>query len=74
MEKEIINKLKSIKVKNYNNGPIDNAVLFNPYGKLSNEEIKKTNAYNGLEGKMKKGWSLEQVWHNTKLMPVEFIN
>lgn len=74
MEKKIINKLKSIQVKNCNNGPVDNAVLFNPYGKLTNEEIKKTNAYNELQAKVKKGWSLEQVWYNTKLMPVEFIN
>lgn len=74
MENQIINKLKSIEVKNYNNGALDKAVLFNPYGKLSNEEIKKTNAYNELEAKMKKGWSLEQVWYSTKLMPVEFIN
>ena len=72
MNTEIINRLREIKVQNCINGPHPDAPLFQPYGDLTDLQISKTDAYRELLGKVNKGWSLDQVWYNTRLTPVSF--
>lgn len=72
MNTEIINRLREIKQKDCSNGPLANAPLFSPYGDLNDLQISKTDAYLELLAKVNKGWSLDQVWSNTRLTPVSF--
>ena len=73
MNKEIIKRLREIKRQDCSNGPLANASLFSPYGDLNDLQISKTDAYLELLAKVKKGWSINQVWFSTKLTPVSFL-